>query len=145
MKTFTIGFTQTSAEHFFARLKAAGVRRLIDVRLNTTSQLAGFAKAQDLRYFLGVITSIEYVHEPLLAPTQDMLAAYKKENGDWALYEKRFTDLLAQRRIEERIRPDFFDEACLLCSEAKEHHCHRRLVVEYLNQRWSDLLKVRHL
>lgn len=142
---FTIGFTQTSAEHFFERLLRAGVRRVIDVRLNNRSQLAGFAKAQDLEYFLRAIGSIGYVHEPLLTPTPEMLTAYRKEKGDWSVYERRFLDLMAERRIEERLSPELFESACLLCSEAKPHRCHRRLVAEYLNARWGRPLEVRHL
>lgn len=141
----TIGFTQTTAESFFDRLLGAGVRRVVDVRLHNTSQLAGFAKAEDLAYFLGRIGGIGYEHQPLLAPTDDMLKAYKKEKGDWSVYEGRFMGLLAQRRVEERLRPALLDGACLLCSEAKAHHCHRRLVCEYLNARWGGALSVRHL
>jgi uncharacterized protein (DUF488 family) len=138
MKIYTIGFTKTSAEHFFLRLQKAGVKRVIDVRLNNVSQLAGFAKKDDLRYFLQAISGIEYVHRPELAPTQEMLDAYKKNGGDWAEYERRFVALIASRRIEESIPRDLVDGACLLCSEDKPHHCHRRLVAEYLKERWGE-------
>ncbi|HEX5753875.1 MAG TPA: DUF488 domain-containing protein [Archangium sp.] len=145
MELMTIGFTQTSAEHFFKRLQTAGVKRVIDVRLNNTSQLAGFAKAQDLAWFLRVIGGIDYVYEPLLAPTEDMLAAYKKEKGDWGEYERRFLALLEQRRVEDKFTPTLFDRGCLLCSEATSEHCHRRLVAEYLRRKWSEPVAVRHL
>src|SRR5438067_13289367 len=128
MKVFTIGFTKTSAESFFGRLQKAGVKKVLDVRLNNVSQLAGFAKKEDLRYFLKAIGGIDYMHEPLLAPTQEMLDAYKKEGGDWADYEKRFLVLLESRRIEETLQRSLLDSACLLCSETKPEHCHRRLV-----------------
>lgn len=141
----TIGFTQTTAEGFFERLLKAKVRKVIDVRLHNTSQLAGFAKADDLSYFLRKIGGIQYVHQPLLAPTDAMLKAYKKEKGDWGAYERQFLSLMAERRIEERLQPESLDGACLLCSEAKPHHCHRRLVCEYLNDRWGSRLTVRHL
>ncbi|WP_254434825.1 DUF488 family protein [Magnetospirillum sp. UT-4] len=141
----TIGFTKTSAEGFFTRLVRAGVKRVIDVRLNNTSQLAGFAKAADLRYFLESIGGIGYRHEPLLAPTQDILDAYKKEKGDWSLYERRFLALMAAREVERRIDPATLEDGCLLCSEDKPHHCHRRLVAEYLGRKWSVPLEVRHL
>ena len=141
----TIGFTQTTAENFFRRLKAAHVARVIDVRLNNTSQLSGFAKAKDLAYFLKALDEIDYVHEPLLAPTQDILTAFKKMKGDWGVYERKFLDLMDKRKIDERLSPDLFHNGCLLCSEAKPHHCHRRLVAEYLQERWSTPLKVRHL
>lgn len=144
MKLFTIGFTKTSAEGFFTRLQKAGVKRLVDVRLHNVSQLAGFAKRDDLRYFLKAICGIEYVHRPELAPTDDMLDEYKKQGGEWSLYEKRFLDLMAARGIEHAIAPEALDGACLLCSEDKPHHCHRRLVAEYLKGKW-DPVDISHL
>ncbi|MFZ1089757.1 MAG: DUF488 domain-containing protein [Xanthobacteraceae bacterium] len=141
----TIGFTQTSAERFFDRLLSAGVKKVVDVRLHNTSQLAGFAKADDLAYFLNRIGGIAYVHEPLLAPTDAMFKVYKKDKGEWAAYETRFLDLMAERQIENRLKPELLDGACLLCSEAKPHHCHRRLVCEYLNDKWDGALTVQHL
>lgn len=139
MKVFTIGFTKTSAESFFTRLQRAGVKKVVDVRLNNVSQLSGFAKRNDLRYFLKALCGIEYAHRPELAPTQEMLDAYKKQKGQWAEYEKRFLELMVSRRIEDTISPEAIDGACLLCSEDKPHHCHRRLVAEYLKSKWSDL------
>jgi uncharacterized protein (DUF488 family) len=140
MKIFTIGFTKKSAETFFTRLQMAGVRRLVDVRLNNVSQLAGFTKKEDLRYFASAICGIEYVHIPELAPTSDILAAYKKEkDGDWPLYERRFLDLMRSRRIEATMSRDILDGGCLLCSEDKPHHCHRRLVAEYLKEKWGSV------
>jgi uncharacterized protein (DUF488 family) len=144
MKIFTIGFTKTSAEWFFTRIQRAGVKKLIDVRLNNVSQLAGFAKKNDLCYFLKTICGIEYAHRPDLAPTQEMLDAYKKESGQWADYEKRFLELMASRRVEQTIPRDAVDGACLLCSEDKPHHCHRRLVAEYLKDKWIDI-EISHL
>jgi uncharacterized protein (DUF488 family) len=144
MKIFTIGFTKTSAESFFTRIQKAGVKKLIDVRLNNVSQLAGFAKKNDLRYFLKTICGIEYAHRPELAPTQEMLDAYKKKGGQWADYEKRFLELMASRRVEQIIPRDAVDGACLLCSEDNPHHCHRRLVAEYLKDKWIDI-EISHL
>jgi uncharacterized protein (DUF488 family) len=141
----TIGFTRTNAEGFFDRLLKAGVRKLVDVRLHNTSQLAGFAKADDLAYFLKKIGGIEYVHQPLLAPTDSMLKAYRKEKGDWRAYEEHFLGLMSERHIENRFKPEMFDGACLLCSEAAPHRCHRRLVCEYLNEKWGGALEVHHL
>jgi uncharacterized protein (DUF488 family) len=141
----TIGFTQSTAERFFERLQRAGVKKVIDVRLHNSSQLAAFAKADDLAFFLRQIGGIKYIHQPLLAPTDVMLKAYKKEKGDWNVYQGRFLALMSERKIEEKLSPDIFDGACLLCSEALPHHCHRRLVCEYLNDRWSGALSVRHL
>jgi uncharacterized protein (DUF488 family) len=145
VKIATIGFTQTTAERFFKRLQNAGVKKIVDVRLHNTSQLAGFAKSEDLTYFLKVIGGITYVHAPLLAPTDIMLKAFKKEKGDWTVYENRFLALIKERRIEEQFNPDFLEDACLLCSEALPHRCHRRLVCDYLNEKWGGQLEVRHL
>jgi len=139
MKIFTIGFTKKSAESFFTKLQRAGVKRLVDVRLNNVSQLAGFTKRDDLRYFTKVICNIDYVHLPDLAPTQDILDAYKKHKGDWGLYERQFLELMTMRRIEDKVSREMLDGACLLCSEDKPHHCHRRLVAEYLKEKWGDV------
>src|SRR5580658_1026609 len=136
MKIFTIGFTKKSAETFFGRLKNAGVKRLVDVRLNNVSQLAGFTKKNDLRYFTKTICNIDYVHLPALAPTTEMLDAYKKQKGDWGIYERQFLDLMRERRIEETAPKELIDGGCLLCSEEKPDHCHRRLVAEYLKEKW---------
>ena len=145
MKLFTIGFTKKSAETFFTRLKNAGVKRLVDVRLNNVSQLAGFAKKDDLRFFTKEICHIEYVHVPALAPTADILDPYKKaKNGDWPLYERQFINLMKARRIEETVPREILDGGCLLCSEEKPHHCHRRLVAEYLKEKWGNL-EIEHL
>ena len=114
MKLFTIGFTKKSAENFFKKLCDAGVKRVIDIRLNNVSQLAGFAKKDDLSYFLKTICAIEYVHMPELAPTKDILDAYKKHKGDWAIYEKKFIELMIEREIENKLVRELFDNACLL-------------------------------
>lgn len=139
MKLYTIGFTRTTAESFFSRLSKAGVKKVVDVRLNNVSQLAGFAKKNDLRYFLSAICGVGYEHMPELAPTQDILDAYKKHGGDWVTYENRFLELMVKRRIEETVSRSAVDGACLLCSEDKPHHCHRRLVAEYLKQKWNEV------
>jgi uncharacterized protein (DUF488 family) len=143
MKLFTIGFTKTSAEGFFSRLSKAHVKKLVDVRLNNVSQLAGFAKKDDLRYFAKSICGIGYEHIPELAPTQDILDDYKKSKGAWSIYAEKFLDLMARRKIEniEHLR---LDGGCLLCSEDKPHHCHRRLVAEYLKNKWGDV-EIEHL
>ena len=144
MEIATIGYEKASQAEVIATLRRAGVKRLIDVRLNNVSQLAGFTKKEDLRFFLRAIAGIEYLHLTELAPTPEMLDEYKKKKGAWEDYEKRFLDLIAQRRIEESLPRDVFASGCLLCSEAKPHHCHRRLVAEYLKQKWGDV-EVRHL
>lgn len=139
MKIFTIGFTKKSAESFFSLLSGSGAKRLVDVRLNNISQLAGFAKKDDLKYFLRAICGMDYVHLPELAPTQAMLDAYKKEKGDWAAYEVQFLDLMKSREIEKSVGKDVLADACLLCSEDKPQHCHRRLVAEYIRDNWGDV------
>lgn len=145
MKIFTIGFTKKSAETFFTRLKNAGVKRLVDVRLNNVSQLAGFTKKDDLRYFTKAICNIDYIHLPELAPTSDILDPYKKaKNGDWAQYERQFLDLMRSRHIESAISCEVLDGGCLLCSEEKPHHCHRRLVAEYLKEAWGNV-EIEHI
>jgi uncharacterized protein YeaO (DUF488 family) len=114
------------------------------VRLNNVSQLAGFTKRDDLRYFVRAICQIEYVHRPDLAPTQEMLDAYKKHKGEWSTYERQFLELMKDRRIEETVPHELMDGACLLCSEDRPHHCHRRLVAEYLRGKWSAV-NVEHI
>lgn len=141
---FTIGFTKKSAERFFTELQRAQVKRLIDVRLNNSSQLAGFAKKDDLAYFLNAICGIEYVHLPTLAPTAALLDAFKKRKGDWNVYQRAFLDLMAERRVEDTIPRELMDRACLLCSEDRPDHCHRRLVAEYLQHKWGNIA-IQHL
>lgn len=136
---FTIGFTQKSAQFFFDTLINVGVKRVIDTRLNNVSQLAGFTKRADLKYFLQKIGDIEYVHMLDLAPNQEILNEYKKNNGDWETYEKKFLNLMSDRQIEKKVSPELIDGSCLLCSEAKPHHCHRRLVAEYLSDKWGNI------
>ena len=144
MKIFTVGFTQKSAEQFFTRLKQPGLVRLVDVRLNNVSQLAGFAKRNDLQFFLREICDIDYLHLTELAPTQDLLDAYKKAGGDWSVYERQFLALMAARRVEETIDRNLLAGVCLLCSEATPEHCHRRLVAEYLREKWGGV-EIEHL
>ncbi|MGO8693287.1 MAG: DUF488 family protein [Rectinemataceae bacterium] len=138
MRLYTIGFTKTTAENFFGRIKNSGSKEIIDIRLNNVSQLAGFAKRDDLKYFVKAICGIGYRHIPELAPTQDLLDKYKKGGGDWAEYELAFIDLMQVRQIENMDR-SMFESGCLLCSEDKPHHCHRRLVAEYLERHWGDI------
>ncbi len=144
MKLLTIGFTKKTAEEFFTRLQKARVKRVVDVRLNNTSQLAGFAKGRDLGYFLGAIAKIEYVHWPELAPTKEILDAFKKDKGSWEEYEQSFAALLADRRIAETVAGSLSDGDCLLCSESTPEQCHRRLVAEYIGEHRGDV-EVIHL
>jgi uncharacterized protein (DUF488 family) len=141
---FTVGFTKKTAAQFFEKLRAAGIKRVVDVRLNNVSQLAGFSKRDDLQYFLKEILHVDYVEAPLLAPTQDLLDSYKKNKGRWDDYERDFIRLMEERHIETKIDPAILAGGCLLCSEDKPHQCHRRLVVEYLQRRWGNL-DIKHI
>lgn len=144
MKIYTIGFTKKSAAKFFGLLRAAQPSTLIDVRLNNVSQLAGFAKRDDLRFFLAELCDMAYVHRPELAPNQEMLDDYKKRASGWPAYEERFLALMQERRIQDNLARDLVDNAVLLCSEEKPHQCHRRLVAEYLAEQWGDVA-IEHL
>ena len=140
MEIYTIGFTKKTAEQFFTLLKNAKIACLMDVRLNNVAQLAGFAKRDDLKFFLKQICNCEYVHEPLLAPTQGLLDNYKKAGGPWSEYEHKFLDLMAERKIDEKLDPSIFmTPTALLCSEATSEHCHRRLILDYLDTKWSNI------
>ncbi len=144
INVYTIGFAKKSAREFFTKLRQARVKNVIDVRLNNVSQLAGFTKKQDIEYFLQEIAKIRYLHMPELAPTKNILNAYKQKDIDWDFYESQFCELLTERHIEDLITPEQADEACFLCSEAQPDKCHRRLVVEYLSNHWGNVL-IHHL
>lgn len=145
MRLYTIGFTHKGAREFFEALKGEGVKKLVDIRLNNTSQLAGFTKKEDLRYFAQALCGCTYHHLPSLAPTREMLDALKKHGGSWDSYEPRFQALMKERGAIEALERSFFEEpCCLLCSEASPEHCHRRLVAEALQRRWRGL-EVIHL
>jgi uncharacterized protein (DUF488 family) len=144
MKVFTIGFTKKTARRFFGLLRASGAKRVVDVRLNNVSQLSGFAKQNDLAFFLSEICGMDYVHLPELAPTQQMLDELKKQKGDWRTYEAQFLALMKQRRVEESVSRELIADGCLLCSEDKPDYCHRRLVAEYLEEHWGHL-EIAHL
>jgi len=138
---YSIGFTKTTAESFFERLIDSRVERVLDVRLNTASQLAGFAKGRDLGYFLSAIAGIAYEHEPLLCPSAEMLEKYKRRREmSWDEYEREFIALMRERRVAERLDPASFERrTALLCSEATPEHCHRRLVIAHLGEHWTDV------
>lgn len=144
MRLYTIGFTQKSAEYFFTRLKRAGIRTLIDVRLHNTSQLSGFTKKEDLPFFTREICKAGYLHLPELAPSEDLFHARKKEKMNWHAYEKRYLDLIRHRAIEGSLKPEVLDGGCLLCTEDDPRHCHRRLAAEYLQDKWPGV-EVIHL
>lgn len=139
MRLYTIGFTRTSARHFFERLAGAGVRTVVDVRLANASQLAGFAKKDDLAYFAERLVGAGYEHRVELAPTRTLLDGYREGSGGWTAYAEAFVELLRARRVEDTVPRSLLDGACLLCSEHAPEHCHRRLVAEYLAARWGGV------
>lgn len=139
MVIYTIGFTKKTAEQFFETLRKSGAKRIVDVRLYNESQLAGFAKKEDLAYFLRKICRMDYVHLPSLAPTPDLLESIRSREITWDEYERRFLSLIRRRKIERRTPRRLISDGCLLCSEHKPDRCHRRLVAEYLQERWSGV------
>ncbi len=145
-RVYSIGFTRKSAEKFFGALRNAGIRRLVDVRLHNSSMLAGFTKAGDLPFLLRELGGAEYRHELILAPSEDLFRAIKGGTIGWPEYERRFLQLMADRRVEDRLdRAIFSVPTVVLCSEPAADHCHRRLVLEYLDRRWGGGLEVVHL
>jgi len=139
MRIYTMGFTKKPARRFFGLLQEAGPRRVIDVRLNNLSQLAGFTKKDDLEYFLEVICHIGYEHLLILAPSEEILNEYKRNGGDWRTYERSFLRLLKERQVETKVPRELVADSCLLCSEDSPARCHRRLVAEYLAEQWGDI------
>ena len=139
---FTIGANEKTAEEFFKLLMDAGVRRIVDVRLNNDSTLLGFTRRAHLPYLLLEVAGIGYEHRPDLAPTRDILNAWRNKEITWKQYAARFNLLLRKRTVETSITPDDLNHACLLCSEPAPEKCHRRLVAEYLREKWSDRVAV---
>ena len=144
VKIFTIGFTKKNAETFFSELRNAGVTMLIDIRLHNVSQLSGFAKRDDLIFFLKELCNCDYKHLPNFAPTKDILDAYKKKEISWNEYVKRFNRLIIEREIENKIKTEKLNNSCLLCSEPTPEYCHRRLVAEYLQEKLGGI-EITHL
>jgi len=139
MELFTIGFTGKSAEQFFTSLVKHGVRKVIDIRLSNVSQLAGFTKKNDLKYFLKVIANIEYEYIPQLAATKGLMDGFRQGKIPWEEYEATYLGLLEERQVLNSLKPENFDRACLLCSEEKPDHCHRRLAAEWLKGKWKGV------
>lgn len=145
IKIFTIGFTGSSAEHFFDRLQGTGVKKVIDTRLWASSQLAGFAKKKDLPFFLKEIGGIGYEYRQELAPSDDILKPFKNGKITWADYEVKYIDLINHRNIANIVTPDEVHEACFLCACQTEKQCHRRLLAEYLQKEWDRPVEIIHL
>ena len=145
VKIFTIGFTGSSAEHFFERLKQAGVKKVIDTRLWAGSQLCGFAKKKDLPYFLDKLAGTAYEYRQELAPSTDILKAFKDNKISWDEYEIQYIQLINHRNIANILSPQEVDGACFLCACKTEHNCHRRLLAEHLQSEWDQPLEILHL
>ena len=142
---YTIGFTGSSAEHFFERLKKAGVRKVIDTRLWASSQLAGFAKKKDLPFFVKALVNADYEYREDLAPTSDILKAFKDGRISWGDYEVQYIDLITHRNLAMILSPDEVHQSCFLCACKTEHQCHRRLLSEYLQGEWEEQVEIIHL
>jgi uncharacterized protein (DUF488 family) len=136
---YTIGYTHKTAKIFFEKLIDNKIITLIDIRLNNKSQLAGFTKMPDLQYFLKELCNIDYLYIPQLAPTKEILDAYKKKRIDWDDYEHKFSTLIKGRKIEKEVNLNILNNSCLLCSEETANKCHRRLVAEYFRNCFGDI------
>lgn len=147
MNVFTIGFAQKNAEEFFKLLIANEIECLVDIRLNNSSQLAGFTKQKDLQYFLKTIAKIDYIHDVKYAPTKDILDNYKSGKISWEDYKIKYNNLIGARKIEvlfEKTVKNRYSNICLLCSESQATNCHRKLLAEYLKSKFDDV-KIVHL
>ncbi|MFU8795989.1 MAG: DUF488 family protein [Dehalococcoidia bacterium] len=143
MKIYTIGFTRKSAREFFGIVRSNSIRQVVDVRINV-SQLAGFAKRDDLKYFLTELCGTDYYHFEFLAPTKKMRDEYVLSKN-WDVYAREYTELLARRNVLDELDRSFLDsETCFLCSEASPDKCHRSLLTQYLQEHWEDV-EVTHL
>ncbi len=143
MNIFTIGFSQKTAEEFFTLLIKNNVKKLVDIRLNNKSQLAGFANAKHLPYFLK-LHNITYEYKPELAPSKDLLNGYKNKTISWEEYIKIYNKLLIDRDVLKDISIDELDDIVLLCSEPTAEQCHRRLMAEYLTKNLKKI-NIKHL
>lgn len=142
---YTIGFTKKSAEQFFEILKKNKVKTLVDIRISNGSQLAGFAKGRDLKYFVRTICGIDYMHITDFAPTKELLEKWRKEVITWEQYTNIYINLLNDRSILKKYGINVFDNACFLCSEETPKFCHRRLLVEYLKANSIEEIEIKHL
>ncbi|MBD2550749.1 DUF488 domain-containing protein [Microcystis elabens FACHB-917] len=145
IKLYTIGFTKKNAKQFFGLIQDSGVKKVLDTRLNNVSQLAGFTKRDDLAFFLEKVAGVSYDHALKLAPTDDILKGYKKGEISWDAYAKAYNELIGRRHVEDSFSPETLDGACLLCSEASPHHCHRRLAAEFFQNHLGTGVEIIHL
>ncbi len=144
MVLYTIGFAGKSANDFFGKLENAGVRRIIDIRLNNTSQLSGYTKKPDLEYFLRRIAGMDYIHALEFAPSEELFQSYKRDGGSWEIFEAAYRRLLEKRGLPGAWTAEKLDRACLLCSEADPRGCHRSIAASFLAAAHPDLY-IEHL
>jgi uncharacterized protein YeaO (DUF488 family) len=142
---FTIGFTGSTAENFFSRLRDAGVKKVIDTRLWADTQLSGFARKKDLPFLLKNLSGADYEHKIDLAPSENILKDFKNKEISWPKYETRYLQLLHDRHIADKLSADDVADTCFLCAEKTPHHCHRRLLAEYLQKEWNTAIEIIHL
>ena len=134
IKLFTIGFTKKNAKKFFNLLESNNVKNIVDTRVNNSSQLSGFAKADDLKFFAKEIADINYEHQLDFAPTKELLSKYRKGKITWKDYESEYLNLLDIRKVKKKVEVEKLHENCLLCSEHTVEKCHRRLLAEYFKE-----------
>jgi len=144
MTLFTIGFTGKSAEKFFELLLNSKATRVIDIRINRTSQLAGFAKEQDLKYFLPKLAGMDYLVREDLAPDKDLLASYRNKELNWDLFSQNYRKLLDDRGALPSLSLAEIENSVLLCSENEPEKCHRTILANLLVQ-IHPTLKVKNL
>jgi uncharacterized protein (DUF488 family) len=145
IKLYTIGFTKKNAKQFFGLIQESGVKKVLDTRLNNVSQLAGFTKRDDLAFFLNRVAGVGYDHALKLAPTDEILKGYKKGEISWDAYAEAYKELISKRHVEDLFSSETLDGACLLCSEASPHHCHRRLAAEFFQNHLGAGVEIIHL
>lgn len=139
IKIFTIGFTGKPASKFFDLLESNGVTKIIDTRISNSSQLSGFAKGSDLKYFAKRISNIGYEHKLDFAPTKELLDLYRGKKITWDEYTVQYLNLIQSRHITDHIKIENYDNCCLLCSEHTSEKCHRRLLAEFLQSHYPDV------
>ena len=139
IKLYTIGFAKKSAETFFNLLKNAGVKTIVDTRVNNVSQLAGFAKGTDLKFFAKEICDISYEHNNDFAPAKELLTRYRQKKISWPEYETEYLNLLDIRKVAQKTDIGKLHQNCLLCSEHSPEKCHRRLLAEYFKHTKNEI------
>lgn len=144
IELFTIGFTKKKAKQFFGLLKSGAIQKIVDTRIRPNSQLAGFAKSDDLKYFAEELFGMKYEYELDFAPTKELLAKYRNKEISWKEYEVEYLNLLDIRKVKRKVDIEQLHKNCFLCSEHDAEKCHRRLLAEYFQAVNQDV-KIVHL